>query len=72
MVVPDHMPIKLSIEGRDRKFLISVDGKSKNIKKGEEVLIEKAEFYVKSIKFEDNNFLDTIRNKMLWGNDKRN
>jgi NAD+ kinase len=24
------------------------------------------------IKFQDNNFLDTIRNKMLWGLDKRN
>jgi hypothetical protein len=24
------------------------------------------------MKFEDNNFLDTIRNKMLWGIDKRN
>jgi NAD+ kinase len=24
------------------------------------------------IKFEENNFLDTIRNKMMWGIDKRN
>jgi len=72
MVVPDHLPIKLSVEGRERKYLISVDGKSKNIKKGEEVLIEKAEFMVNVIKFEDNNFLDTIRNKMMWGIDKRN
>lgn len=72
MVVPDHLPIKLSVEGRERKYLISVDGKSKNIKKGEEVLIEKAEFMINVIKFEDNNFLDTIRNKMMWGIDKRN
>jgi len=72
MVVPDHMPIKLSIEGRDRKYLISLDGKSKNIRQGEEVIITKAEFMINVIKFEDNNFLDTIRNKMLWGIDKRN
>lgn len=72
MVVPDHLPIKLSIEGRERKYLISLDGNSKNIKRGEEVLITKAEFMINVIKFEDNNFLDTIRNKMLWGIDRRN
>ncbi len=72
MVVPDHMPIKVSIEGRERKYLISLDGNSKNIRQGEEVLVTKAEFMINVIKFEKNNFLDTIRNKMMWGIDKRN
>jgi NAD+ kinase len=72
VVVPDHMPIKLSIEGRERRYLISLDGNSKNIRQGEEVLITKAEFMINVVKFEDNNFLDTIRKKMLWGLDKRN
>ncbi len=72
MVVPDHLPIKLSVEGRERKYLISLDGNSKSIPQGEEVTVKKAEFMINVIKFEDNNFLDTIRNKMLWGLDKRN
>jgi NAD+ kinase len=72
VVVPDHLPITLSIEGRERKYLISLDGNSKNIRQGEEVVITKAEFMINVIKFEDNNFLDTIRNKMLWGIDRRN
>ena len=72
MVVPDNMPIKLSIEGRERKYLLSLDGKSKNIRRGEEVLITKADFMINVVKFEENNFLDTIRNKMLWGIDRRN
>lgn len=72
VVVPDHMPIKLNIEGRDRSYIIALDGQSKNIKQGEEVLITKTDFMINVIKFEDNNFLDTIRNKMLWGLDKRN
>ncbi len=72
MVVPDHMPINLSVEGRDRKYLISLDGLSKQISQKEEVIISKADFMINVIKFEDNNFLDTIRNKMLWGIDKRN
>ena len=72
MVVPDHMPIKLSVEGRERTYLISLDGNSKSISQGEEVVVRKADFMINVVKFEDNNFLDTIRNKMLWGLDKRN
>lgn len=72
MVVPDHMPIKLEIEGRNRTYLISLDGKSLNIKQNEEVFIHKADYMINVIKFEENNFLDTIRNKMFWGTDKRN
>ncbi len=72
MVVPDHMPISLSVEGRERRYLVSLDGISTNIKQGEIVTVTKAEFLLNVIKFEDNNFLDTIRNKMMWGIDKRN
>ena len=72
MVVPDHLPISLSVEGRDRSYLVSLDGNSKSIKQGETVLVTKAEFMINVVKFEDNNFLDTIRNKMFWGIDTRN
>jgi NAD+ kinase len=72
MVVPDHLPITLEVEGRDRTYLLSLDGKSKSIKQGEQVVIRKAEFMINVVNFEDNNFLDTIRNKMLWGIDTRN
>lgn len=72
IVIPDHMPIKLSVEGRTRSYLMSIDGKSIPIKNEEELSISKANYMINVIKFEDNNFLDTIRNKMLWGIDKRN
>lgn len=72
VVVPDHLPIELSVEGRGRSFLLSLDGVSKSIKQGEKIIIEKADFMINVIKFADNTFLDTIRNKMFWGIDKRN
>ena len=72
MAIPDHMPIKLTIEGRERSYLISLDGDSKHIKNNQEVMVYKADYMINVIKFADNNFLDTIRNKMLWGIDKRN
>lgn len=72
VVVPDHMPIKLQVEGRDRSYLMSLDSISKPIKNGTEVTVKKAEFMINVVKFEENNFLDTIRAKMMWGVDKRN
>jgi NAD+ kinase len=72
MVIPDHMPITLNVEGRGRSYLMSLDGKSHSIRQGQEIVIKKADFMINVIKFENNNFLDTIRNKMLWGIDKRN
>ena len=72
MVVPDHMPIKLQVEGRERRYLISLDSTTKSIPQGSEVIVSKADFMINVMKFEDSNFLDTIRNKMSWGMDKRN
>lgn len=72
MVVPDHMPITMSMESRNRSNLVSLDGTSYSIKNGEELHVYKGDYMINVIKFEDNNFLDTIRNKMSWGVDKRN
>ncbi len=72
MVVPDHLPIKLKVEGRSRRYLVSLDGHSMSIRQGEEVIVQKADYMINVIKFEENNFLDTIRNKMNWGVDSRN
>jgi NAD+ kinase len=72
VVVPDHMPIDLTLEGRDRSCLLSLDGVTKNIKQGEQIRVTKAEFLINVIKFDHTNFLDTIRNKMYWGIDNRN
>jgi len=72
VVVPDHMPIDLTLEGRDRSCLLSLDGVTKNIKQGEHIRVTKAEFLINVIKFDHTKFLDTIRNKMYWGIDNRN
>ena len=72
VVVPDHMPIRLKVDGRDRKYLLTLDGVSIPVKNGTEVILTKAAYMINVIKFEENNFLDTIRKKMMWGIDGRN
>jgi NAD+ kinase len=61
------LPIKLQVEGRERRYLISLDSNTKSIPQGTEITVEKAEFMINVIRFENANFLDTIRNKMNWG-----
>lgn len=72
LVVPDNKSIRLTVEGRSRHYLLSLDGHSVNLQNGEEVLIKKADFDIKMIKLPSNSFYETIRNKMLWGLDRRN
>jgi len=72
LVVPDHHSITLQIEGRGLHFLASVDSKSEPIYFSELLKIRKAPFKVKTIRLKDHSFFSTLRNKLMWGVDKRN
>jgi len=72
VVIPDHFPIKVSAEGRDSMYLLTLDSRSEFIRHDCILYIKKADFTVKVIEFDDYTFLDTIRDKLLWGIDKRN
>ena len=72
VVVPDDRTIRLKIEGRGREYLCSMDSRSVTIDSAIELVIKKADFQLNVIQTENQNFLNTIRNKMLWGLDRRN
>jgi len=72
MVVPDHHSITLQVEGRGLHFLTSIDSKSEAIYFTEILNIKKASFKVKTIRLKDHTFFSTLRNKLMWGADKRN
>jgi len=72
MVVPDHHSITLRVEGRGHHFLASIDSKSETIYFKESLKIRKAPFKVKTIRLKDHSFFITLRNKLMWGADKRN
>jgi len=72
MVVPDHHSITLKVEGRGLHFLASIDSKSEPIYFTESLKIRKASFKVKTIRLKGHSFFSTLRNKLMWGVDKRN
>ena len=72
VVIPDNTVLSFEIEGRVKSYLISLDSRSCSIKKGTQIAVKKANFTFNLIRLSDENYLDALRNKMMWGMDARN
>jgi NAD+ kinase len=72
IVVPDDSEIRLKAEGRDNNFLVSLDSRSETIQSDVELIIRKHPDPFILIKLPEMNFFNTIREKLMWGMDKRN
>ncbi len=72
LVVPNNQELTLKIEGRSENFLISLDRRYETIPPGIELKIKKTKFNIKLIKHDDRTFFSTLREKLMWGLDKRN
>lgn len=72
IVVPDTGVIKLRVKSRNESFLAALDFRSEVVNANCEITIKKADFKIKMIRPNAINFYTTLRNKLLWGLDKRN
>jgi NAD+ kinase len=72
LVIPDNVEIKLKISGREPHYLVSLDSRITSVDNDTTLIIKKANFKINMVTFSDENFLKTIRKKLLWGEDKRN
>ncbi len=72
LVIPDDMEIQLKVDGREDDYLISLDSRIATLPNSTIVIIKKAPFKINMVELLDESFIDTLRKKMLWGEDKRN
>ena len=72
LIISDKSKIKIEIEGRSKSILISLDSRSESVPTNVVLNIEKAAFNTKLIKFKDNEYFHTLREKLSWGKDLRN
>lgn len=72
LVVPDNYEIELKIEGRGTHFLTSLDFRSVAVDLSTIIKIKKAGFKLKTLQLPDQTFFSTLRNKLMWGIDRRN
>ena len=71
IVIKDSSTIKLKVEDRDQLALVSLDSRSRAFESSTELTIRKTDFKIKLIQPQNNSFTKTIRNKLMWGLDKR-
>ena len=72
IVVPDDNIISFEVEGRSDGFLCSMDSRREIVPKEVQLAVKKENFKLNLVKLNENNFLQTLRNKLSWGLDKRN
>lgn len=71
IVIPDNATISLTVESRSHNFLIATDGMSGKCTEGTCLKIKKAPYNIYIIKRSGQRYFATLREKMMWGADKR-
>ncbi|MES2516329.1 MAG: NAD kinase [Bacteroidota bacterium] len=71
IVISNNKTLSFKVSGRSDSFNVSLDSRSQTIKNQSELFIKKADFRFNMINLEGQHFFETLRNKLLWGIDKR-
>ncbi|MEZ4875574.1 MAG: NAD kinase [Flavobacteriaceae bacterium] len=72
IVLPDTCVISLKVSGREESYLVSLDSRIATLTNDTKITIKKAPFSIKLVYMEKSSFINTLREKLLWGEDKRN
>lgn len=72
LIIPGDRVLTLRVEGRGDSFLGSLDSRSFVFNQSVEIQIKQADFKIKVIELNSHSFYATLRNKLMWGADRRN
>ncbi|MEL4456121.1 NAD kinase [Lutimonas vermicola] len=72
LVIPDQTTIELHIDSRADEVLLTLDSRMYTLSNKSKVIIEKCAYFIKTVQLDNQSFIKTLREKLLWGEDKRN
>jgi NAD+ kinase len=72
IIVPDDNIISFEVESRSDNIICALDSRREIVGKNVQLAVRKEGFPVNLVRLSENNFLQTIHNKLTWGLDKRN
>lgn len=72
IVICDESVISFEIEGRAENFICTLDSRFELIGAHHQIAVRKNDFTTKLVQLQDITFLNTIREKLGWGDDIRN
>ena len=72
VILPDSSTLTFEVECRSANYLVSCDSRTAVIEKSMKFKVDKAGFRLNLIRLNNESYLTTLRNKLLWGLDVRN
>jgi NAD+ kinase len=72
IILTGQSRLRLVIEGRSKEFLATCDFRFERVKFSEEIHIVKAPVKLKTVMLKGMDFYSTLRNRLMWGADRRN
>jgi NAD kinase len=72
LVVSDESIIEVTVTSRRSGAVLSLDNRSIIISSGDKFTVTKAEIDLNYISLTSNNFIEALKEKLFWGEDRRN
>lgn len=72
LVAPINSVFEVMVTSRCPQAILTVDNRLFKVASGEKIVITKGEYCFNYVSISENNFIDALKNKLLWGEDRRN
>ncbi len=72
IIISDKDVVTLKVEARNKNFLVTLDSRQEVFDADEELTILREKFEINLVRLKGNDFMSTLRQKLMWGIDKRN
>jgi NAD+ kinase len=72
MILADNSVISFGLVTRAGRAMVSLDTRTVPVNDNVEIAIRKSKEPVKMVRVQSGNYLDTLRGRLMWGNDNRN
>jgi NAD+ kinase len=72
LVLPGNARLQFTVESREPVYQLAMDSRSHDVPVKEMITIARAAHTLKMVRIENISFYSTLRNKLMWGIDKRN
>ena len=71
LVISDNKQIEISINGRENEYFVSADSQIFSVNIDSKINISKAPYFLEMVEFEEDSYINTLREKLMWGKDRR-
>ncbi len=72
VVLPGRVKLRMQVEGRSNYYRATCDYRSKQLPFSQQIQIQQAGKKLKTVMLKGRDFYSTLRDKLMWGADKRN